>query len=128
MATHDDERFTELQELVIGAFEYIRALLRELPVPVRIEGFSPNSDTTPETMMGLHRVIALLADEPISYGAKAHYERIILDWFTAYEMIVLRKLAGPAPWRLDAAEYALTRVAVIGEMIENGEVDELDES
>lgn len=122
MADHDEqERFQELQEMTLAAFEYIRALLINLPVPLAIEDFDPTRTDSAHTLMGLHRAIALIGDEPIPEGDKHAYGHLILDWFAAYEMLVLRKLAGPAPWRLDCAEYALGRLATLGEMIELGE-------
>jgi hypothetical protein len=129
MADHDDpERFAKIAETVLAAFGFVRALLTDLPVPISVPDFDPEADDQLEALMSLNRVRALLADEPIGDTAKRAYERLVLEWFTAYEMVVLTKMAGPAPWRLDAVEFTLLRIATLGEMIELGEIEEDDES
>lgn len=126
MESHDD-RFDEIVEVVIGAFYYIKRLLLTLPIPVAITDFDPTGDDQFTALLSLDRVRELVEDEPISKTAKSAWESLILEWFTAYEMAALVKVAGPAPWRLDSVEYALVRLAALGEAIEQGELDD-DES
>jgi hypothetical protein len=131
MATdHDKERFLHLGEHVMGMLEFLRDLLRDLPIPVVIPEFLGADAPDHDAIMALDRARDLIEDEPITGPQKNGHQDLILEWFTAYEMLVLRQMAGPAPWRLDAAEFAIARFTVIAEMIESGFIDELgtDES
>lgn len=130
MADHDDERATYLMEATLGATFHIRELLGDLPIPVVVPRIVTETGVEPEAILSLNRARTLIDDEPISESAKISYKDLILEWFTAYEILVLRNIAGPAPWRLDIAEYALTRLSVVAEMIENGdvEIEEEDDS
>ncbi|WP_329338558.1 hypothetical protein OG866_27015 [Streptomyces sp. NBC_00663] len=132
MADHDArERFLALAEGVVGAYAYIASLLSELPVPVIIpdlvlmadEGRDPT-----DALLALHRVRAVVEDEPISEKDRRCFEHLMLDWITAYEMLALAKSAGLAPWRLDAVEFALNRVVTWIEVIENDDEQDDDES
>ncbi|WP_031039842.1 hypothetical protein [Streptomyces sp. NRRL F-5650] len=122
MADHDNhrERLLTLMEALVGAYAYVQALLKDLPLPVIIPDFQPGEDEEgPVTALkGLNRVREVVADEPISERDKRAFEHMVLDWFTAYELLVITRLAGPAPWRLDAAEFALNRVVTWIELIE----------
>lgn len=130
MDDHDKERFIELGMLVFGAFDLIRELLTGLPIPVELPDIDPGPEggDRAEVLLSLDRARAVIKDEPISTGVKVSYEMLILDWFTAYEMLTLTRVAGPAPWRLDSAEHALTRLELTAEAIENGETDIDDKS
>ncbi|WP_282795168.1 hypothetical protein [Streptomyces sp. CC224B] len=133
MADHDEEeRTTILMEATLGATYLVREFLAELPIPVVVPELVTETTMAPEAVLSLNRARALIDDEPISEHAKIVYRDLILEWFTAYEILVLRKIAGPAPWRLDIAEYALERFGALAELIESGEVDnfgfDLDES
>ncbi|MFR0354147.1 hypothetical protein [Streptomyces sediminimaris] len=129
MADHGDkERFTLLGETVMGMLEYLRELLLNLPIPVDIPDFLGEDGPNHDAVMALDRARDLIDDEPVSEDRKTAYGHLILEWFTAYEMLVLRRIAGPAPWRLDAAQFAIARFTIIAEMIENGAIDEHDES
>ncbi|MFE9906428.1 hypothetical protein [Streptomyces achromogenes] len=115
MADHDNhrERLLTLMEALVGAFAYIQALLQDLPLPVIIPDFAPDEedDEAPTTaLLSLDRVRQLIQDEPISDRDKRAFEHMVLDWFTAYELLVITRMAGPAPWRLDAAEFAMNRI------------------
>ncbi|MFI1002007.1 hypothetical protein ACIP10_15435 [Streptomyces galbus] len=131
MADHDNhgERLMVLMEAVVGAFAYVQALLADLPLPVVIPDFAPSDDDeAPITaLLSLDRARQLIQDEPISERDKRAFEHMVLDWFTAYELLVVTRMAGPAPWRLDAAEFALNRVVTWIEVIEDDEPDD-DES
>ncbi|MET9729656.1 hypothetical protein ABZZ79_03015 [Streptomyces sp. NPDC006458] len=131
MADHDNhrERLLTLMEVLIGAFAYVQALLEDLPLPVTIPDFTPGDDEDAPTtaLLSLDRVRHIIPDLPISGRHKQAFDHAILDWFTAYELIVITKMAGPAPWRLDAAEFSLNRVVTWIEMIEEDE-PEVDES
>ncbi|NEC76467.1 hypothetical protein [Streptomyces rochei] len=131
MADHDNhrERLLSLMEALIGAYAYIQALLKDLPLPVIVPAFMPGDDEEGPTtaLMALDRVRQVVADEPISDRDKRAFEHMVLDWFTAYELLVITRMAGPAPWRLDAAEFALQRVVTWIEMFEDADPDD-DES
>ncbi|MGW1035026.1 hypothetical protein ACWD4Z_22920 [Streptomyces antibioticus] len=128
MADHGDkERFLHLGEHLMGMLEYLRALLRDLPVPVVIPQFLGGDAPDHEAIIALDRARRLIADEPLGASRRKALQDLILEWFTAYEMLVLRQVAGPAGWRLDAAQFAISRFTVMAEMIESGMVDELDE-
>ncbi|MEU5111693.1 hypothetical protein AB0G64_09355 [Streptomyces longwoodensis] len=131
MADHDNhgERLLTLMEAIVGAFAYVQALLKDLPLPVIIPDFAPgDDDEAPVTaLLSLDRARQLIPDEPISERDKRAFEHMVLDWFTAYELLVITRMAGPAPWRLDAAEFALHRVVTWIEVIEDDEPDD-DES
>ncbi|MFI8093903.1 hypothetical protein ACIF9R_37305 [Streptomyces sp. NPDC086080] len=60
----------------------------------------------------------LVGDEPIPQDLKWTIERLMLDWFVAYEMLALTHTAGPAPWRMDGAEFALLRIEAWVQIIE----------
>ncbi|MBK3563208.1 MULTISPECIES: hypothetical protein [unclassified Streptomyces] len=130
MADHDDyrERLTTLMEGLLGLYAYMQALFEELPLPVIAPDFTPvNGEDGPvQALLSLNRVRQLIEDEPISDMRKRAFEHMVLDWFTAYELLVITKMAGAAPWRLDAAEFALNRVLTWIEVIE--EDDPEDES
>ena len=128
MADHDShrERWNAIADVALGALEYIRVLLGDLPVPVLIPEINPKreAEDLPHLVMSIDRVRSVIQDEPISEARQSAFDRIILDWLTAYEMLALTRVAGPAPWRLDCAEYALYRIAAAGGLIETGESDE----
>jgi hypothetical protein len=128
MADHGDkERFLDLGATVIGMLNYLRDLLQGLPIPVTLPEFVGEDGPDYDAVMTLDRARDLVREEPIPDLLKATYGHLILEWFTAYEMIVLRRMAGPAPWRLDAAEFAIARFTTIAEMLESGELND-DES
>ncbi|MBL1108000.1 hypothetical protein JK361_26000 [Streptomyces sp. 5-8] len=129
MADHDNhrERLLTLMEALVGAFAYIQALLKDLPVPVIIPAFTPDDDdeeAPSRALLSLDRVRQIIQDEPISERDKRAFEHAVLDWFTAYELLVITGMAGPAPWRLDAADFAMNRIVTWIEMIEDDEQDE----
>ncbi|GEC02972.1 hypothetical protein SSP24_06270 [Streptomyces spinoverrucosus] len=128
MADHGDrERFLDLGETVLGMLGYLRELLLDLPIPVSLPDFVGEDGPNHEAVIALDRARHLIEEEPIPEMRQTAYGHLILEWLTAYEMLVLRQLAGPAPWRLDAAQFAIARFTTIAEMIENGELDD-DES
>jgi hypothetical protein len=51
-------------------------------------------------------------------------DKLILDWFTAYELSALGKMAGLTPWRLDGLDYAVMRFAANLQLIEDGGMDD----
>jgi hypothetical protein len=126
MADHGDkERLRHLEEHVVGMMGYLQELLLDLPIPVVIPDVVDDDDKpVREAIFALDRARDLIEDEPIAERYKRAYENLILEWFTAYEMIVLRQMAGPAPWRLDAAQFAIARFTIVAAMIEDGEIDE----
>ncbi|WHX19814.1 hypothetical protein QFW82_23585 [Streptomyces malaysiensis subsp. malaysiensis] len=126
MADHDKDRFYRLANFAIAAFEYIQAILSDLPIPVAVPDFDPAAEdgNAAETLYSLDRARTLIADEPIPDSTKGGLERMILDWLTAYEIIALTKVAGPAPWRFEIAEYALQRIHVMSELLDEGEPDD----
>ncbi|MGW4728875.1 hypothetical protein ACWEQC_06790 [Streptomyces shenzhenensis] len=128
MTDHDNyrERLLTLMEGLVGAYVYIQALLKDLPIPVIIPDFEPVDDEDgPRTaLLSLNRVRQLIEDEPIADTTQRAYEHLVLDWLTAYELLVITRLAGPAPWRLDAAEFSLNRVVTWIEVIEEDDSDE----
>ncbi|WP_328439356.1 hypothetical protein OHA71_23750 [Streptomyces sp. NBC_00444] len=125
MADHDSrERFLALAEATVGAYAYIAGLLEDLPIPVIVPDLVQvmDEDGDPgEVLLALHRVRAVIEDEPISLRLQRAFEHMLLDWFTAYEMLSLTKLAGPAPWRLDTVEFALNRLTTWAEVINDDE-------
>ncbi|MFI1030753.1 hypothetical protein [Streptomyces sp. NPDC020951] len=121
----DKERLRHLEEHVLGMMEYLQELLLDLPIPVVIpEVVDDNDKPVREAVLALDRARVLIEDEPIPERHKRAYESLILEWFTAYEMLVLRQMAGPAPWRLDAAQFAIARFTIIAAMIEDGDIAE----
>ncbi|MFD5266740.1 hypothetical protein [Streptomyces sp. NPDC058335] len=126
MADHDRDRFLALMEGIIGAWAYMQGLFEDLPLPVTLPAFEARDDEDgPATaLLALNRVRQLIQDEPIPDRDKRAYEHMVLDWFAAYEMLVLTKMAGPAPWRLDVVEFAVNRFVTWVELIEEDEPDE----
>lgn len=123
MADHDKERFLMLAEAAVGAYAYVAGLLADLPVPIVLPDLVQAVDGEPtECLMALSRARQLIEDEPIEEDHKRAYEHMVLEWFAAYEILALTKLAGPAPWRLDVVEYALNRLMSWIEMIEDDEL------
>ncbi|MYW48867.1 hypothetical protein GT346_42755 [Streptomyces sp. SID161] len=116
-------------EALLGAHAFVQALLEDLPLPVTIPDPAPegDEDTPTQALLALNRVRRIIQDEPITEARKRAFNHLILDWFTAYELLVLTKVAGPAPWRLDAAEFSLDRVVTWIELIEEGDLED-DES
>ncbi|MBK3630525.1 hypothetical protein JHN59_38165 [Streptomyces sp. MBT49] len=127
MEDHDKERFLHYGEHVMEMHEHLRALLHSLPIPVVVPDFIGDDGPNPEAVFALDRARHLIEDEPISRTRQTSYQDLIIEWMTAYEMLVLTRVAGPAPWRLDCVEFAISRFTVLAEMIESGEVDEIDE-
>ena len=131
MADHDSrERYLALAEAVIGAYAYIASLLEDLPIPVIIPDIvqmADDGEDPTDALLALSRVRAVIEDEPISEFHRRAFEHMLLDWFAAYEIITLVKIAGPAPWRLDTVEFALNRLVTWAEVIENDE-EEPDDS
>ncbi|MET9729712.1 hypothetical protein ABZZ79_03295 [Streptomyces sp. NPDC006458] len=123
----DKERFLRLGETVMGMMEYLRGLLLDLPIPVVLPELLAGGSPDPEAVLALDRARDLLEAEPIPGQHQTALEHLILNWFIAYEMLVLRTMAGPAAWRLDAAEHAIRSFTTIAEMIESGELED-DES
>ncbi|MEU9149187.1 hypothetical protein AB0D59_01205 [Streptomyces sp. NPDC048417] len=128
MADHDNdrERFVTLMEGLVGAYVYIQALLADLPLPIAIPDFEPvgEEDGPATALLSLNRVRQLIEDEPIEVKTQRAYEHLVLDWLTAYELLVITRLAGPAPWRLDAVEFSINRVVTWIEVIEGDDADE----
>lgn len=131
MADHDNrERYLALAEATIGAYAFIASLLEDLPIPVIIPDIVQVADDggdPGDALLALNRVRTVIEDEPISQYHQRAFEHMLLDWFAAYEIITLVKIAGPAPWRLDVVEFALNRLVTWAEVIENDEQDD-DES
>lgn len=126
MADHDSrERYLRLAEATVGAYAYVAALLADLPVPITIPDLVLAVDGEPtECLMALNRARVLIEDEPISKQLQQAFADLILEWFTAYEILALTKLAGPAPWRLDVVSYTLDRAVAWIELIEEGSPDD----
>ncbi|WP_217545589.1 hypothetical protein [Streptomyces sp. GbtcB6] len=129
MADHDNhrERFLTLMEGLVGAYVYIQALLADLPLPIAVPDFEPvdeEEDGPVTALLSLNRVRQLIEDEPIEVKIQRAYEHLVLDWLTAYELLVITRLAGPAPWRLDAVEFSINRVVTWIELIEGDDADE----
>lgn len=120
MADHDTpERFEGLARALLGAFTLIQGLLAALPLSIVIPDLEWGDDgDAKEVLMAFDRARNLVDDEPIPDGLKWTIERLMLDWFVAYEMLTLTKVAGPAPWRMDCAEFALLRMEAWIQMIE----------
>ncbi|MEV8600459.1 hypothetical protein AB0465_11335 [Streptomyces griseoviridis] len=123
MADHDNnrERFLALTEVLLGAWDFLSALLTDLPIPVIIpdlvEIIDQDGDPT-EALVALHRVRQVIEDEPVAEQHKRCLVNMTLDWFTAYEVLGLVQMAGPAPWRLDLAEVALERFMTWTEILD----------
>jgi hypothetical protein len=128
VADHDSrERYLALAEAVVGAYAYIAGLLEDLPIPVIVPDIVKvaNEDGDPtDVLLALSRVRSVIEDEPISEYHRRAFEHMLLDWFAAYEIITLVKIAGPAPWRLDVVEFALNRLVTWAEVIEDDEPDD----
>ncbi|MBC9730689.1 hypothetical protein H8R17_40165 [Streptomyces sp. TRM68367] len=116
-----------LKEAALGMYAYMQALFEELPLPVTVPDLEPSGDdedAPAKALLSLNRVRQLIEDEPISERHKRSFEHMVLDWFAAYEMLVLTELAGPAPWRLDVVQFALVRMTTWIEVIEGDEPDD----
>ncbi|MFF6985620.1 hypothetical protein [Streptomyces sp. NPDC010273] len=125
MADHGDkERLQELMETVMGMLIHLQHMLQELPIPVVIPEILGVKGPNPEAIFALDRARDLIEDEPMGEELRTAHVMLILEWFTAYELLVIRQMAGPAPWRLDAAAYAVERFSTLAEAIEDGELDE----
>jgi len=130
VADHDDaERFELLAHRVLDAHQVLRDLLKALPLPVEVPSFDPEGsvEDTREALVSLSRARDLVWDEPIPEVHRKAIQTLILEWFMGYEELVLTNSAGPAPWRMDAVEYAMSRFATLAIMLADGELDD-DES
>jgi hypothetical protein len=119
MTQHDKERIENLKGAVLGALLFLQDILAALPIPVALPDPLETGDLNPDSVIALDRARALLVDEPIPAPAQRAHESLVLEWFIAYELLVLATVAGPAGWRLDGAEFSLQRFATLAEIIEN---------
>jgi hypothetical protein len=116
------ERFDELTDLVLGGFEFLRQMLTGLPIPVAVPEL--DADNMVEVLLSLDRARDLVKDEPLPEIMRLALDKLILDWFTAYELSALGKMAGLTPWRLDGLDYAVMRFAANLQLIEDGGMDD----
>lgn len=118
----DRDKFAELAKATLGALAHLVKLLMDLPIPIAIPNPLEADEADVEVLEGavfaLERAQDLIDAEPISELRKEYLQRMCLDWFTAYEMVALIKVAGPAPWRFRCVEYALIRYQAHVELLE----------
>ncbi|XUL91016.1 hypothetical protein ACQ86D_33945 [Streptomyces galilaeus] len=120
----DKERLRDLSEVVMGMMVYLQHMLHDLPIPIVIPPILGETGPNHDAIFALDRARDLIEDEPIDDQLRTAYGMLILEWFTAYELIVIRQMAGPAPWRLDAAQLAIDRFSTVVEAIEDGDIDD----
>jgi hypothetical protein len=112
---HDEDpeakRVAEAFKALLGAYMVITDMLAELPLPIQIPPM--DEDWDPMTAMpAMDRVRTVIRDEPLPSETAGMINTLILDWLTAYDAAGTFQGLGPAPWRLDALEAAMTRVAI----------------
>jgi hypothetical protein len=106
----DEKRFIALIKALFGAYMTITDMLTELPLPIRIPLM--DEDWEPRTALpALDRVRTVIRDEPLPDQTAALINTLILDWLAAYDATGVVQELGDAPWRIDALEAAMTRVA-----------------
>ncbi|MEV5707270.1 hypothetical protein [Actinoallomurus sp. NPDC052274] len=113
----DGSRLEELVEMVKATYMLVVTYLELLPIPIKLPELT--EDWTPaEGLLAAERAReVLLQDQPVCDLIKYNYHLMILDWQTAYDMCAFAQLAGPAPWRLDAIDIALSRAEASSDML-----------
>lgn len=114
MANGDDEPdrkgLDELLAMTMNGYLIIYIVLGELPVPIQIP--EPGTDwPAAEALPAMNRARELVQDEPIAEVVKRMLGAVLIDWLTCYEMAVVVLNLGEAPWRIDAMEHLLARIA-----------------
>jgi hypothetical protein len=119
----NENRLNLMMALVTGMYVTIRSTLTELPIPISLPDIDADNVDMLDCLRALMTARDLIEQEPITNAHKGAYSQAILKWFTAWELVNLATIAGPAPWRLDGAQLALVEMgAIIGD-IESGDLD-----
>jgi hypothetical protein len=102
------KRFETLVEDLDHAYTLLVALLARLPIPMRL--IERQEDDPVAAIRALSRAWELVDLQPLAGDPLAgHVRTMITDWLTAYELAVVCQQAGPALWRINGIELALTR-------------------
>lgn len=119
-----EERFQAAAEMIVTAYALVADYLERLPLPIGI----PEMDGTWDARTALPAVQRVRADllpaQPIGRMEASLYERMLIDWLTAYELGALVRLGGPAPWRLDGIETAVARILTATDLLDDIPDDE----
>jgi hypothetical protein len=112
-----EKRFTELAEATLAAYDVISLMLAELPIPIRVPRVDRDWETLP-AILALDRAREIISDQPIPEGTKNVIVLVLTDWFTAYELGGLIRIGGAVPWRIEALDLSVHRIAIGLEMVE----------
>lgn len=116
-------------ELLLGAFTLVKTLLSELPLPIEVPDLEGEEGAAnPDAPLALWRAYSLMGDEPMHETLKEAHKGLIVQWFTAYEMANLIRLAGPMEWRMVALDAAIHHLGVTVQLIESTDLLDDDES
>lgn len=125
------DRLNGLAGQVLDTFKGLRGVLAALPTPLLVAGFDLSGDNRRDVFADLDRARHLILGEPVPEDVIVTLDMLILDWFSAFELLAVATQAGPTPWRLDAITYALERCTLGFEEIEDmtkGNADTDEES
>jgi len=119
MDAHDQNRYDQLCEALLGAHNMITALLQSLPspAPLHFERKRPGEEVTEEELLALNDVRTwvldrlLIPDEPRELLKKA-----ILELLRLHDANELIARAGASPWALDGLEIGLADTAALVKM------------
>lgn len=127
MADSYEDKLAELREVVTSAYMVIAAYFEELPLKVELPPFGVDPSVgLLEAIPAMHRARTVVRDEPISLGHQRALRAIALEWLAACDLTCVATTAGATPWRVDAIEIMLMRIGSLAEMIDKGEVDQLE--
>lgn len=110
MEENSDKRYQELTEYLMAAYELIRVVLSQLPIPIELPPVNAEWEPLTAIQAAQRTRDELIPAQPIDALDKSLLERSLLDWLTVYDLGGLVKMAGPAPWRLDAMDYGINRI------------------
>ncbi|MFD0853704.1 hypothetical protein ACFQ07_15810 [Actinomadura adrarensis] len=111
-----EERRDMLAAHVLLTYGLIAKVLQRLPIPIELPTKLDKDWQGPEAVQGLARTLELLGELPVQDGIRQLLHQLILDWLTAWSLGGV-DFARPAPWLLDAAEYALARVEAQADLV-----------
>lgn len=114
----DRKGFDELKFVLLSEWEMIEAILAQLPVPIRIPTTDENWDAA-TALPAIYRAREILVDQPLDRLTIVLLRSMIIDWCAAYELALTVTVLGEDPWRMDALEIHIARIAFALEHVDN---------
>ncbi|GAA5076618.1 hypothetical protein HNP84_007338 [Thermocatellispora tengchongensis] len=116
---HSDphERLEWISENLLGAYRMLEKTLQRLPLPLTLSPLTEDWEPG-EALVTLQRARTYLEIQPMDELTVSILDKLVLEWFTVYELGGLAQEAGVTPWRLDAAEFGLLRFATLLQVLE----------